>query len=77
MNTSLESLFKIVRSYRDTITYLEGKLRGLQTLIGLISDEADEVIEKHKVKVRQDLDFAYDKLEQYEAELLDYERKKG
>lgn len=63
--------------WKDTITYLEGKLRGLNTLIGLISDEADAVIEHHKNKVRKDLDFAYEKIEQYEQEIIDYARKEG
>jgi hypothetical protein len=52
-------------------------MRGLQTLIGLISDDADKVIELHKEKVRRDIDFAYDKVEQYTQELLKNERKEG
>lgn len=68
---------KMLKIWRDTVTYLEGKMRGLQTLIGLISDDADKVIELHKEKVRKDLDFAYDKVEQYTNELLENERQKG
>lgn len=68
---------KILQSWRETVTYLEGKMRGLQTLIGLISDDADKVIELHKTNVRKDLDFAYDKVDQYTKELLENERQKG
>ena len=68
---------KMLQTWKETITYLEGKMRGLQTLIGLISDDADKVIELHKEKVRRDIDFAYDKVEQYTKELLENERQKG
>jgi hypothetical protein len=67
----------MLQTWKETITYLEGKMRGLQTLIGLISDDADKVIELHKEKVRRDIDFAYDKVEQYTKELLENERQKG
>jgi hypothetical protein len=68
---------KMLQTWKETLTYLEGKMRGLQTLIGLISDDADKVIELHKEKVRRDIDFAYDKVEQYTQELLENERQKG
>jgi len=68
---------KTLQTWKETITYLEGKMRGLQTLIGLISDDADKVIELHKEKVRMDIDFAYDKVEQYTKEFLENERQKG
>jgi hypothetical protein len=67
----------MLQTWKETLTYLEGKMRGLQTLIGLISEEADRVIELHKEKVRKDIDFAYDKVEQYTQELLKYERQEG
>ena len=67
----------MLQTWKETITYLEGKMRGLQTLIGLISDDADKVIEFHKEKVRRDIDFAYDKVEQYTKEFLENERQKG
>ena len=68
---------KTLQLWKETILYLEGKMRGLQTLIGLISDDADKVIELHKEKVRRDIDFAYDKVEQYTQELLKNERQEG
>jgi len=68
---------KTLQLWKETILYLEGKMRGLQTLIGLISDDADKVIELHKEKVRKDIDFAYDKVEQYTQELLKNERQEG
>ena len=68
---------KMLQTWKETITYLEGKMRGLQTLIGLISDDVDKVIELHKEKVRRDIDFAYDKVEQYTKEFLENERQKG
>lgn len=67
----------MLQLWKETVNYLEGKMRGLQTLIGLISEEADKVIELHKEKVRKDIDFAYDKVEQYTQELLKYERQEG
>jgi vacuolar-type H+-ATPase subunit H len=67
----------MLQTWKETLTYLEGKMRGLQTLIGLISEEADRVIELHKEKVRKDIDFAYDKVEQYTQELLKNERQEG
>ena len=67
----------MLQSWKDTVTYLEGKMRGLQTLIGLISDDADKVIELHKVKVRKDIDFAYDKVEQYTQHFVEHERQEG
>ena len=67
----------MLQTWKETLTYLEGKMRGLQTLIGLISEEADKVIELHKEKVRRDIDFAYDKVEQYTQELLKNERQEG
>ena len=68
---------KTLQLWKETVLYLEGKMRGLQTLIGLISDDADKVIELHKEKVRRDIDFAYDKVEQYTQELLKNERQEG
>ena len=68
---------KMLQSWRETVTYLEGKMRGLQSLIGMISDDSDKVIELHKQKVRKDIDFAYDKVDQYTNELLENERQKG
>lgn len=65
----------MLQLWKETLTYLEGKMRGLQTLIGLISEEADKVIELHKEKVRKDIDYAYDRVEQYTQELLKYERQ--
>jgi hypothetical protein len=67
----------MLQTWKETILYLEGKMRGLQTLIGLISNDADKVIELHKEKVRKDIDFAYDKVEQYTQELLKNERQEG
>lgn len=67
----------MLQSWRETLTYLEGKLKGLHSLVGVISKEADIVIDKHKFKVRKDIDFAYDKVEQYTKELLENERQKG
>jgi hypothetical protein len=68
---------KMLQTWKETVTYLEGKMRGLHTLIGLISDDADKVIELHKEKVRKDIDFAYDKVEQYTQEFLKNERQEG
>jgi hypothetical protein len=68
---------KTLQLWKETLTYFEGKMRGLQTLIGLISDDADKVIEWHKERVRKDIDFAYDKVEQYTQELLKNERQEG
>lgn len=67
----------MLQSWRETVTYLEGKMRGLQSLIGVISDDADKVIELHKENVGKDLYFAYYKVEQYTNEFLENERQKG
>ena len=77
MNKNQMENYKMLQCWKDRVTYLEGKFKGLHTLIGVISKDVDVVINKHKDIVKNDIDFAFDKIDQYEQQFLKDERQKG
>jgi hypothetical protein len=74
MNEELRSAKEMIKLYADRIMWLEGKASGLQNLIGKISQDADEVINKHYYRVLDEINNAYNKHEEYSNIVDKYER---